>query len=48
MTASAQAATLLAPHRLEVREYPYPGALAPGPVLLRMLASGICGTDKHT
>jgi L-iditol 2-dehydrogenase len=43
-----QAATLLAPGRLEVREYPYPEELEPGAVLLRMLASGICGTDKHT
>jgi threonine dehydrogenase-like Zn-dependent dehydrogenase len=46
--ASVRAATLLAPHRLEVRSYPYPDALEPGAVLLRMLASGICGTDKHT
>ena len=29
-------------------EYPYPASLEPGAVLLRMLASGICGTDKHT
>jgi threonine dehydrogenase-like Zn-dependent dehydrogenase len=43
-----QAATLLAPGRLEVREYPFPEQLEPGAVLLRMLASGICGTDKHT
>lgn len=42
------AATLLAPGRLELRHYPYPEALEPGAVLLRMLASGICGTDKHT
>ncbi len=41
-------ATLVAPGRLEMREYPYPVALEPGAVLLRMLASGICGTDKHT
>jgi L-iditol 2-dehydrogenase len=45
---SVRAATLLAPRRLEVRSYPYPAALEPGAVLLRMLASGICGTDKHT
>jgi L-iditol 2-dehydrogenase len=45
---SVRAATLLAPHRLEVQSYPYPDALEPGAVLLRMLASGICGTDKHT
>ena len=31
-----------------MRDYPYPSALEPGAVLLRMLASGICGTDKHT
>ena len=42
------AATLLAPGELEVREYPLPEELEPGAVLLRMLASGICGTDKHT
>jgi L-iditol 2-dehydrogenase len=46
--ASVRAATLLGPHRLEVRSYPYPDELEPGAVLLRMRASGICGTDKHT
>jgi threonine dehydrogenase-like Zn-dependent dehydrogenase len=45
---SVQAATLLGPRQLEVRSYPYPDVLDPGAVLLRMLASGICGTDKHT
>ena len=45
---TVQAATLVAPYQLEVREYPYPDALEPGAVLLRMRASGICGTDKHT
>ena len=45
---SVQAATLLGPRQLEVRSYPYPEELEPGAVLLRMLASGICGTDKHT
>jgi threonine dehydrogenase-like Zn-dependent dehydrogenase len=45
---SVLAATLIAPHQLEVREYPYPSELEPGAVLLAMLASGICGTDKHT
>jgi L-iditol 2-dehydrogenase len=43
-----RAATLVAPRQLEVRSYPYPDELEPGAVLLRMLASGICGTDKHT
>jgi threonine dehydrogenase-like Zn-dependent dehydrogenase len=46
--ATARAATLVAPGRLEVREYPVPEELEPGAVLLRMIASGICGTDKHT
>ena len=46
--ASVQAATLVAPGRIEIRDYPYPGDLEPGAVLLRMIASGICGTDKHT
>src|SRR3954452_11752547 len=45
---SARAATLVAPGRLEVREYPLPDELERGAVLLRMRASGICGTDKHT
>ena len=45
---TVQAATLVAPYQLEVRDYPYPEALEPGAVLLRMRASGICGTDKHT
>jgi L-iditol 2-dehydrogenase len=43
-----RAATLVEPGRLELRDYPYPERLEPGAVLLRMLASGICGTDKHT
>ena len=42
------AATLVAPGELELRRYPYPQQIEPGAVLLRMLASGICGTDKHT
>ena len=46
--ASVRAATLLGPEQLEVRSYPYPDDLEHGAVLLRMLASGICGTDKHT
>jgi len=43
-----RAATLLAPGELVVRTYPRPVELEPGAVLLRMIASGICGTDKHT
>ena len=42
------AATLHGPGDLRLDRYPYPAGLEPGAVLLRMLASGICGTDKHT
>ncbi len=42
------AATLVAPRQIEIRNYPFPSELEPGAVLLRMIASGICGTDKHT
>ncbi len=45
---TVRAATLVRPGQLEVREYPYPGMVEPGAVVIRMLASGICGTDKHT
>src|SRR4029078_8501208 len=48
MPSDVLAATLLAPGQLELRHYPYPEQLEPGAVLLQMLASGICGTDKHT
>jgi threonine dehydrogenase-like Zn-dependent dehydrogenase len=41
------AATLVEPGRYELREYPLPEP-APGCVLVKMLMSGICGTDKHT
>ena len=46
--AGVLAATLVQPGQIELREYPYPAKIEPGAVLLRMLASGICGTDKHT
>ena len=42
------AATLVAPFDLRVERYPFPTELEPGAVLVQMLASGICGTDKHT
>src|ERR1700686_3608783 len=41
------AATLVEPGRYELREYPLPEP-APCCVLVKMLMSGICGTDKHT
>ena len=48
MTTDVLAATLVAPGQLELQRFPYPDKLEPGAVLLKMLASGICGTDKHT
>jgi len=48
MPADVLAATLLAPGQLELQRFPYPDKLERGAVLLKMLASGICGTDKHT
>jgi len=45
---TVQAATLVAPRTYEIRDYPFPSNLEPGAVLVRMIASGICGTDKHT
>jgi threonine dehydrogenase-like Zn-dependent dehydrogenase len=48
MAADVRTATLVAPWQLVLRSYPFPDRLEPGAVLLRMIASGICGTDKHT
>jgi len=48
MTDGVVAATLVAPFDLRVQRYPHPTELEPGAVLVEMLASGICGTDKHT
>src|SRR5437867_4655055 len=42
-----RAATLIAPGKYELRDYPLPEP-APGCALVRMELSGICGTDKHT
>lgn len=41
------AAVLIKPGKYELREYPLP-APKPGCVLVKMVLSGICGTDKHT
>lgn len=46
MASTVRAATLVAPGRLEVQEYPKP-ALEEGALLVRTLLCGICGTDKH-
>jgi L-iditol 2-dehydrogenase len=48
MAGTVLAAELAGPGRLQLTRYPRPEALEPGAVLLRLLASGICGTDKHT
>ena len=48
MPSDVLAATLVAPGRLELQRFPYPERLEAGAVLIEMLASGICGTDKHT
>ncbi len=42
-----RAATLVAPGKYEIRDYPLPEP-EPGCVLVKMELSGICGTDKHT
>lgn len=47
MARNVRAAVLVAPGRMEVREFPYP-ALEEGAMILRMEMAGICGTDKHT
>ncbi|NCO34130.1 MAG: hypothetical protein AUJ92_03845 [Armatimonadetes bacterium CG2_30_59_28] len=41
-----KAALNVGPHRFEVREVPVPD-LAEGEVLVRVKATGICGSDKH-
>ncbi len=48
MPDSVLAATLVAPFDLRIQRYPMPAELEEGAVLVRMSASGICGTDKHT
>ena len=47
MVRSVKAAVMVAPGRMEVREFPYP-TLGEGAIILRMEMAGICGTDKHT
>jgi threonine dehydrogenase-like Zn-dependent dehydrogenase len=34
--------------QIEVREYPYPSEVLKGGAIIKNLATGICGTDKHT
>ena len=42
-----RAAVMTGPGTIEVRSFPRP-RLEPGAVLMRVIYSGICGTDKHT
>jgi L-iditol 2-dehydrogenase len=42
-----RAAVMTGPGAIEVRTFPRP-RLEPGAVLMRVIYSGICGTDKHT
>lgn len=44
---AVRAAVMKAPGLVQVEEFPYP-ALEPGAVLMRVVYSGVCGTDKHT
>lgn len=48
MSETVSAATLVGPYDLRTVQYPMPVALEEGAALIRMRASGICGTDKHT
>jgi threonine dehydrogenase-like Zn-dependent dehydrogenase len=45
--ARARAAVLVEPGRYEIQEFAVPPP-PPGGAIVRILASGICGTDKHT
>ncbi len=42
-----KAAVMTAPHTMETQYLPYPSDMEPGAVIVKMLMSGICGTDKH-
>lgn len=42
-----RAAVTRGPGCIEVQQFPYPD-LQPGAVLMKVIYSGICGTDKHT
>jgi threonine dehydrogenase-like Zn-dependent dehydrogenase len=47
VTGGVRAAVIHGPGRFRLEQFPEPDP-EPGAVLLRMLYSGICGTDKHT
>lgn len=47
MTDQVRAAVTVAPKTIEIRRFPYP-KLQKGVCIVKMVMSGICGTDKHT
>lgn len=47
MSDKVRAAVLLAPGKIELRDFPYP-KLEDDAFMLKMEMSGICGTDKHS
>lgn len=47
MARSVKAAVVAGPGKVEIRQFPYP-KLEEGGAIMKSLASGICGTDKHT
>jgi threonine dehydrogenase-like Zn-dependent dehydrogenase len=47
MGSVVKAAVMVAPGRMQIREFPFP-ALEDGAALLKVEMCGICGTDKHT
>jgi L-iditol 2-dehydrogenase len=42
-----KAVTLVGPKKIEIREYPLP-EVSNGSILVKMIMSGICGTDKNS
>jgi threonine dehydrogenase-like Zn-dependent dehydrogenase len=47
MPQKVKAAVMTAPFTMETQYLPYPTEMEPGAVIVKMLMSGICGTDKH-
>ena len=47
MSHTVKAAVLVAPGKMEIREFPKP-KLGEGAAIARMVLSGVCGTDKHS
>ena len=46
MQETMKAAVLAGPEKIEVKSVPVP-ALAPGDILIRVSACGVCGSDVH-